>query len=94
MIEPQVALDKLGALGNAADIALFLQEEGITGSHKADACPVANYVRRETGVRISVCSDFWVRESKDFNETLPSAVGVFIRHYDLLGFPALDEGIM
>lgn len=97
MIEPQVALDKLGALGDARDIALFLQAEGITGTHLATSCPVANYVWRETGVSISVCSNFWARDEAGRTydqETVPPAVGKFIRSYDLLGFPELDEGII
>lgn len=49
---PTVAevVDKLAALGSGQQIAQFFEERGIVGSMGwSDTCPVANYIRRETG---------------------------------------------
>lgn len=47
------AVDKLSAVGNADQIALYLEERGITGHiGNARTCAVSNYLRRETGLDV------------------------------------------
>ena len=58
-IDPQVIFDKLTALGGPDEIAQFLQAEQITGDHSLSHCPVAQYVRRETGVVVAVARANW-----------------------------------
>lgn len=42
-------LEKLGALGSADHIALFLEEQGIRGHlTNSESCPITNYIERET----------------------------------------------
>lgn len=97
MIEPQVVLDKLGALGTATDIAEFLEQEAITGTHHSQTCPVANYVLRETGTPISICQSFWgpanAANWERSSHTVPVSVTAFIRRFDGRGFPRLEEPI-
>lgn len=52
----QEVADKLAAIGSPEQIAHFFETEGIKGyKGEADHCPVANYVRRETGLK-DVCA--------------------------------------
>jgi hypothetical protein len=44
-------VDKLQTLGSADQIAAFFAQEGVTGSvRRVRSCPVAAYVKRETGL--------------------------------------------
>lgn len=44
------AIDKLVAQGSAAQIALYLEEQGVVGDiAKSESCAVARYIQRTTG---------------------------------------------
>lgn len=60
---PEV-VDKLVALGSGEAIALFLESEGITGlPGRPMWCPIANYIRRETGCYVAACG--WLIDWSD-----------------------------
>lgn len=93
MIEPEVVLDKLGALGSYQAVAQFLHEEGVRGRQKsATACPVANYVRRETGLAISIHPEWFFSYRDQDRHPVPESVGDFIHCFDLGQFPSLMKG--
>lgn len=88
----RLALKKLtdGADDSYA-IAQRLREAGIKGNHHPTSCPIANYLRRETGV------DVRVYEKKVTNNWAsrvpiipPSKVAAFIRLFDQGYYPELD----
>lgn len=97
-------LEKLGALGSADHIALFLEEEGIKGHlTNSESCPITNYIERETDAvvttgRYSMSIEFGC-ESVDFVEKggdfglLPQyeAVSYFVRNFDEEEYPNLIE---
>lgn len=90
MIEPEVVLEKLGALGSSRAIAKFLEEEGVSGKLKgATSCPIANYVRRETGVSIAVSAELWAGHPDAERRPVPRWVGEFVARFDDGAFPAL-----
>ena len=89
---PEEVIGKLGQL-QPDEIARLFRDEGVTGVlGQARRCPVASYVRRETGVRISIY-DNWSQVSGDDFDLLgaatPPTVFEFIRRFDGLEYPDL-----
>lgn len=95
MIEPEVVLEKLGALGSSRAIAQFLKEEGVVGLRGVSwACPVANYVLRETEVVISISEEGWNSRGAPYTSQrgcVPYTVARFIRCFDEGEFPAIEK---
>lgn len=65
MIDPQVAYDKLVGLGSADAIADYFRAEQILGMCGSGAvCPVAVYLRRETGITPRVGQSSWCPDAR------------------------------
>jgi hypothetical protein len=61
MIEPEVLVDKLNGLGTVDAVRKFLVEQGVKGTPcNGVDCIVANYIRRESGLRGRVFRDLIV----------------------------------
>ena len=87
---PEEVIDKLGQL-QPDEIARLFRDEGVTGVlGQARRCPVASYVRRETGVRISIY-DNWSQKNDgpELGTATPPTVFGFIKHFDGLEYPDL-----
>lgn len=88
-------VNKLVALGSADQIALFFEGEEIVGEPTfTDACPVANYVRRETGRRVLASwSGIYAFGHADRLEVEFGfePIGAFMRKFDSLSYPALID---
>lgn len=92
MIDPHVAMDKLASLGCADDVAEYLIAERITGGHSAASCPVAMYMRRESGLPVWIAHSVWgsAQPTRGLRgEPLPAPVKDFVRLYDNDGWPQL-----
>jgi hypothetical protein len=97
---PEV-IDKLQALGSAAQIADFFAAEGITGQLKeAERCPVANYIARETGCADTLVDHLFVTYGSDTAKTVNqiswveiggTPVGEFVADFDHGRYPKLTE---
>lgn len=93
------ATDKLAALGGADQIALFFEQEGITGFlQEANRCPVALYLERETNAPVIVCHTHieTLRSCVLFQRPvdgrwMPQYLGIaqFIKRFDQRQYPAL-----
>lgn len=93
----QTAIDKLmtESMGGADLIAAYLEREGITGlQYRPAYCPVAQYVKRETG--LNVTTDFSASEAWDdhYSQSLaivlhPQAVSDFVLNFDTMKYPNL-----
>jgi hypothetical protein len=93
---------KLQALGSVRQIVDFFRAEGITGCAKAsERCPVANYIRRETGCEDASVDHYSIAYDCDRASTLDeigwvsiydTPVGNFVAGFDLGLFPELEEG--
>jgi hypothetical protein len=87
------ALDRLAELGNAVDIAVYLAGRGHVGETATDCCPVALYVRAETGTAVEVDpyeGDGWVTVEGHVDEyPLPTPVHDFALGFDVGRFPGL-----
>jgi hypothetical protein len=91
---------KLQALGSPRQIAAFFESEGVTGYVKsAYACPVANYLVRETGCPDAIVDHYTVAYSPDPAERdevnlvsiYGTPVGDFVAGFDLGLFSQLRE---
>jgi hypothetical protein len=93
---------KLGALGDAEHIALFLVENGIVGCPGLSMmCPVSNYIKRETELRIrvgpirgEVIYRSEVRYGDDVARSvgdMPPSVTDFIEMFDMGEYPDLYD---
>lgn len=81
---------KLETLGSPDQIALFFKQEQVFGRPcVAFECPVANYVKRETGEMTSVSG--WSVTSGDVRVEFPweSAISDFVARFDGFGYPDL-----
>lgn len=88
----------LASLGDSADaVATSLEVAEIKGRREeASCCPVARWLRRETGLScISVdLSQIHVWAGRDLDQITvrtPPAVNDFVGHFDDHGYPELDE---
>jgi hypothetical protein len=94
-IDPQVIIDKLAGLGSADDVARFFRVEGVVGDHSLGSCPVARYIGRESGQRITVTHTHWGAISIEAR-LLPRPVADFVMRFDGLDYPDLigypDQG--
>lgn len=86
-------LDGLGQL-EADAIAQLLKDQGIKGVRVlSDHCPVANFVREETSVDISISDsrfETWEDSSWKVAGDTPDNVGQFIRKFDTGEYPFLE----
>jgi phosphoserine phosphatase len=87
------ALERLGRMRNADEIAQYLKERGIKG-HTISAydCPIARYVEAETGVAVAVAQRS-VSPRGDYMEWVmpPPNVSAFIAQFDLHQYSDLVE---
>jgi hypothetical protein len=91
---PEV-VDKLQALGSPRQIADFFASEGVLGwPGMRTACPLANYLRRETDVAIAVGTTYitvvmsWPPDRIDTTET---PIQDFVMGFDFGQYPELIE---
>ena len=85
----QAVADHLAKLGELApdEIARLFRDEQITGQHCAPAhCPVANWLRRETGQSVNVLVHRWGFAGHSVFHGLPGVVpetvGQFVKAFD------------
>lgn len=80
-------------LANTEDLPAFFAAEGITGEPwNADACPVANYVLRETNAREASVMNrvgYLARNGQWIWRNTPDNVIAFIRAFDKGQYPEL-----
>ena len=85
----------LNALGKTPDdICTFLMRRGITGQRKSICkCPIAKYLREETGIVVSVSSESILADdiAETIKMTMPKNVGEFIVRFDRGEFGALNN---
>jgi hypothetical protein len=92
---PTVAevIDKLQALGSANQIAQFLSGEGITGVRTLlNSCPIANYLKRETGAEKVRVNGFWAENEERltmYRDGTP--IPAFIARFDAGLYPELER---
>ncbi|BBG01590.1 MULTISPECIES: hypothetical protein [Pseudonocardia] len=86
-----LALGKLNELGSPDHIANHLHEHGVVGDHHAETCPIANHIRRETRLNVSVTHLAWriADNSSTFGWHLPEHVAAFILAFDEGRYPDL-----
>jgi len=89
-------LDKLAVLGGSAQIAIHLQEQQCVGETGASlSCPVARYIRRETGESVQVGGVVYLRPGVVGAEVvgfLPDPIRDFIEDFDGGRYPDLVDG--
>jgi hypothetical protein len=94
----QELLALLTPLGETSDqVCRSLKERGIKGDMWCgSSCPIANYLRKETGVLVSVntrqVSIFDPRNKSHehyLDQELPAAISAFIRNFDNRAYPEL-----
>jgi hypothetical protein len=91
-VSPKVAMEKLAGFESPDAIAKFLVGEGIKGRQGlANVCPVAQYLRRETGQSCMVRVSTYGPGGLGLNYRTPEVVGVFINEFDSSMYPDLDE---
>lgn len=85
----QAVADHLAKLGELApdEIARLFRDEQITGRHCAPAhCPVANWLRRETGQSVNVLVHRWGFIGQSIFQgslhNMPETVGEFVKRFD------------
>jgi hypothetical protein len=85
-------VNKLRALGSARQIADFLGGAGITGVKGVPgACPLAVYIEKQTGVRVSVGEDFMFIGNVMASANVYGPLHDFVREFDKGSFPELVE---
>jgi hypothetical protein len=90
-VDPQVAMEKLASLESSAAVAQFLVGERIQGYRSmATSCPVAQYLRRETGQQCEVHMNKFF--NKDWSYEVPLNVGIFVYDFDKGKYPDLEFG--
>jgi len=89
MTSVKEALAKLDAVGEPDDIAQYLRSRGIHG-HKTDpsSCPIAVYVKQETGVSVRVFPVTGIRWDGGSTDT-PWNVRRFVCKFDRNHYPFL-----
>lgn len=95
-IKSQADLRELleGLGDNPNDIAGRLLDAGIQGQRdEAESCPIANWLRQETGGEPVVTQTYveLALDDGDLEITTPPAMRAFIQHFDFRQFPELDE---
>jgi hypothetical protein len=91
-VDLKVVMDKLAGLETSEAVARFLVEEGIQGYRSmAHACPVAKYLRRETGRMFEVHQGSYRPNWSGIDEVheTPGAVAEFIGDFDRGAYPEL-----
>jgi hypothetical protein len=86
---PAEVIAKLGEL-DPDEIARLCADEGIVGAFGSAECPVARYVRQQTGEQVRVYGTAqWVRGQRVFS--LPASIAEFVRRFDSERYPHLIE---
>ncbi|HEU4967264.1 MAG TPA: hypothetical protein VFT53_07405 [Candidatus Saccharimonadales bacterium] len=89
MIDLQVVVGKLNGM-SADGIAKLFNEEGITGStFEAFSCPIANYVKRETGQVVGMCAGWIHAGDEKIFFTGKEPMVEFMRRFDRGVYPEL-----
>lgn len=95
MIDVQVARDKIAQFESPDELAAYFLEEGICGMiQKSDRCPIAVWMKQQTGEEIHVsASGMWRQVSaesglQDFIEHTPVLTS-FVLKFDALNYPEL-----
>lgn len=87
------ALQHLAAIGDPDDIATYLAGRGHTGQSITDSCPVALYIRAETGLPVAVDPYLGsgLASLDDYGDDypLPDPVCSFARSFDAGRYPGL-----
>lgn len=95
MVNPEVAVAMLFSFDSSEEIAQFLAAEGITGFHQmTEACPIANYLNRETGLPVLVDSgSVLFKKTPDIAVSFDNtdAVYDFVNDFDDGEYPELAE---
>jgi hypothetical protein len=87
---PAEVIAKLGELV-PDEIARLLAEAAIVGLPAVpDKCPVARYVRQESGQYVAISSTDWADGLSDA-APLPATVAEFVRRFDSERYPHLIE---
>lgn len=86
-------VDKLHTLGSADQIALFFQQQGVTGlPSSARFCPVAEHISRETGSYWVLVSRFTVTDCQVLGQSMAlddGPVADFVYRFDRGLYPEL-----
>lgn len=84
---------QLGDLGSADAIAALLRSRGIKGTPQFPChCPIANYIRKESGCRVAVTCNVKVDLGNHGLEIKsPDSILEFIARFDDLQFPDLID---
>jgi hypothetical protein len=89
-------IDKLAAVGSSVQIAMHLRQQQCVGAAGASlSCPVARYVRRETGESVQIGGVVYLRPGVVGAEVvgfLPDPIRDFIEDFDGGRYPDLIEG--
>jgi hypothetical protein len=90
---PAEIIAKLGQLVPDEIARLFADENVVGELGKSRECPVARYVRRETGVTVSIDYESWRHGSEfpSYRKLLPESVEGFIDMFDRGQYPHLIE---
>lgn len=79
MIDFGVAFDKLAQFETANDLADYFASEGVQGYKGAEeSCPIANWMREQTGCLVSVTGDGISRYNEDEEEFIESHYEVWL----------------
>lgn len=83
------ALLKLAALRHPDRIATALHEKGVRGGHGSRDCPLAHYIRIETGLKASVRPRHFRVDDTDHWWTLPEPLVGFVSRFSRDHYPQL-----
>lgn len=85
------ALAKLAAAGDPDAVAQRLEAAGATGPIAASArCPIATYVRKETGLPVAVGVTGWAIHGVG-GDALPDDLAEFVQRFDRGHYPTLER---
>jgi hypothetical protein len=88
---PAEIIAKLGQLVPGEIARLFADENVVGELGKSRECPVARYVRRETGITVVIDYHSWRIHGSLWQNLLPENVGDFVETFDNDGYPHLIE---
>lgn len=70
-------------------IAAHLEQLDVRGDHRCCSCPIAVYIKQETGIDAFVTTTTWEIVGDATPWTLPAPIGSFIRAHDRNAYPHL-----
>ena len=104
MVDFYVAYDKLAQFKTADELADFFRHEGVKGfMHERRTCPIANWMKMQTGLEISAASDIVdltpiVNGDGTLNEAATSSRAMatyamvgFMQNFDNCHYPSLVD---